>query len=146
MGEKHVLKVRGLYNNIRQICDFVIEGAQRSGLDDGAMFHIELACDEACTNIIEHAYEGENVGDIEVCWRIKGSNFIVTFHDDGRSFDPTDVPPPAINDLSTSPEPENLRVGGLGIHFMRNLMDDIQYSFDQQKGNTLTMIKQIGDE
>ena len=43
MGKKHVLKVRGLYNNIRQICDFVTEGAQMSGLDEGALFHIELA-------------------------------------------------------------------------------------------------------
>ncbi|MCA9872994.1 MAG: ATP-binding protein [Anaerolineales bacterium] len=144
MGKKHVLKVRGLYNNIRQICDFVTEGAQMSGLDEGALFHIELACDEACTNIIEHAYEGEDAGDIEVSWWRSGTEFIVTFHDNGRAFDPTDVPPPAIGDLSTTSDPENLRVGGLGIHFMRTLMDDIRYSFDPQKGNTLTMIKQIG--
>ena len=146
MGEKHVLKVRGLYNNIRQICDFVTEGAQAAGLGEGAMFHIELACDEACTNIIEHAYEGEDVGEIVVSWWVADSDFVVTFHDNGRSFDPTHVPPPAITDLSTTADPENLRVGGLGIHFMRNLMDDIQYSFDPNTGNTLTMIKHIVGE
>ena len=47
-------------------------------------------------------------------------------------------------DLSVEAEPETLKVGGLGIHFMRTLMDDIQYTFDRQ-GNTLTMIKQMGD-
>lgn len=144
MGQQHVLKVRGRYSNIRQICDFIIHGAQTSGLGEGATFHIELACDEACTNIIEHAYEGEDRGDIEVRWRVKGNDFVITFHDNGRSFDPTTVPAPAISELSETPEPENLKVGGLGIHFMRTLMDDIRYSFDQQKGNTLTMIKQIG--
>ncbi|MBK8984940.1 MAG: ATP-binding protein [Chloroflexi bacterium] len=146
MGQQHVLKVRGLYNNVRQICDFILQGAKLSGLADGATFHIELACDEACTNIIEHAYEGEDRGDIEVSWRVNGNDFVITFHDHGRSFDPANVPTPAISELSEIPEPENLKVGGLGIHFMRTLMDDIQYMFDQQKGNTLIMIKQINHE
>ncbi len=144
MGEKHILTVRGRYNNIRDICDFVVDGAQTSGLDEGALFHVELACDEACTNIIEHAYEGEDIGDIEVSWRIAKDQFIITFRDHGRSFDPTNVPPPAMSDLSVEAEPETLKVGGLGIHFMRTLMDDIQYNFDS-RGNTLTMIKQMGD-
>ncbi len=53
------------------------------------------------------------------------------------------------NDEDNSPEPalseflDNLKVGGLGIHFMRKLMDEVHYSFDGEQGNRLTLVKYI---
>ncbi len=146
MSKKHVLNVRGSYDNIRQVCEFVVAGAEKAGLSEGDVFHVELACDEACTNIIEHAYGGENNGDIEVNWWVNSNHFSVSFHDNGRAFDPNNVPIPPITELSTTSDPDNLKVGGLGIYFMRTLMDDVQYSFHPQKGNTLVMSKQIDEK
>jgi serine/threonine-protein kinase RsbW len=146
MSKKHVLNVRGSYSNIRHVCEFVMAGAEEAGLNEGAIFHVELACDEACTNIIEHAYGGEDLGDIEVNWWVNSNNFTLSFHDNGRAFDPNSVPSPAITELSTTADLENLKVGGLGIHFMRTLMDEVEYSFHPQKGNTLVMKKQIDEK
>jgi serine/threonine-protein kinase RsbW len=143
MGEKQSLTVEGRFEQIKRICTFISDGARRSGLDDAAVFHVELACDEACTNIIEHAYGAEGKGDIEVSWQIDDGRFTITIRDHGRSFDPEDVPRPISGvrdrDYSTS----ELRVGGLGLHFMRKLMDEVYFEFNSEKGNTLVMIKEL---
>lgn len=137
-GDRHVLTVPGRYEEIKHVCQFVAGGAEQAGLDEADIFHVELACDEACTNVIEHAYGGENVGDIFISWQIRGDCFTITIHDNGRAFDPEEVagPPPL----------ENLKAGGLGLHFMRTLMDDVRFTFDKQTGNTLVMVKKISGE
>ncbi len=145
MGVKHVLTVPGRYEEIQKICQFVADGAAECGLDETAVFHIELACDEACTNIIEHAYGGEDKGEIHISWQMKDSSFTVTFHDNGRSFNPDAVPEPALPptppDPTSPPDIDNVKVGGLGIHFMRQLMDDVEFHFDKKEGNTLVLVK-----
>lgn len=142
MGEKHVLTIAGRFENIKSVCKFVARGAEQSGLDEAAVFHVELACDEACTNIIEHAYGAEDVGEIEVSWHVQNDLFMITIHDNGRSFDPDKVPDEATVPLS-SDHVDRMQEGGLGIHFMRKLMDEIRFNFDKEKGNTLTMVKRI---
>ena len=144
MGDKHVQTFPGRYEEIQRICHFVADGAAVSGLDTTAIFHIELACDEACTNVIEHAYGGENRGQIRVSWQQEDGAFIITIHDNGRSFDPTTVPKPALPELpddATPPHVDDVKVGGLGIHFMEQLMDKVTFSFDGDMGNTLTLVK-----
>ena len=145
MGVKHVLTVPGRYEEIQKICQFVADGAAKCGLDETAIFHIELACDEACTNIIEHAYDGEDKGTIEISWQLKDGKFTIVFHDNGRSFDPEAVPKPALPpvppDPATPPDIDQVKVGGLGIHFRRQLMDAVQFQFDEEAGNTLILVK-----
>ncbi len=147
MGDKHVLTIPGRYKQIKRVCAFVADGAAQASLPESDRFHIELACDEACTNIIEHAYGGEGMGDIVVSWVIDDNKFIVKLHDNGRSFNPDNVPEPPISPQSGTPQSEkmirSLKAGGLGIHFMRKLMDDVQFHFDPNSGNTLTMIKRL---
>jgi len=116
-----------------------MEGAETAGLEMAAVLQIELACDEACTNIIEHAYDGEDIGDITARWFVDGDFFTIVLQDNGRSFDPNIVPPPT---TLVEPNVENLKIGGLGIHFMQKLMDEISYDFDDD-GNDLTMRKRI---
>lgn len=151
MGDKHVLTVSGRYDQIKSVCDFVSAGAKQSGLNESAIFHIELACDEACTNIIEHAYDGEGQGNIWVHWEKTNDQFVITIRDNGRPFDPQKVPepttPPTLDNPNFSEEDvlKSLKVGGLGIHFMRKLMDNVQFSFDKKTGNTLIMIKKISE-
>ena len=144
MADKHILTVRGRYSNVHTICEFVVDGARVAGLDDGDVFHVELACDEACTNIIEHAYGGEDKGDIEVHWWVNGDYFSVGLYDNGRSFNPDNIHPPIFDQFSAE-EPDELEIGGLGLHFMRTLMDEVRYSSDPAKGNSLIMTKQLRD-
>ncbi len=143
MSDKHSLTTSGQYEHIKQICEFITVGAKQAGLDDHTIFQVELACDEACTNIIEHAYEGEGKGDIIATWEASPHTFTITLHDNGRGFDPDAVKDPAFVKPDSNPNPDELKVGGLGIHFMRNLMDEIRYQFDGTQGNTLIMVKNI---
>ena len=144
MSQDNQLIVPGRYDQIRRICEFVAEGARIAHFDDKTVFHIELACDEACTNNIEHAYEGENRGDITVSWKINGHDFVITLTDTGQAFDPEAVPePPAPDTMEELTGLDNLKVGGLGLHFMKKLMDDVRFTFAGEKGNRLIMIKQL---
>jgi len=141
------LTIPGRYDKIQQACQFVAQGAVQAGLNDTAVFHVELACDEACTNVIEHAYADDEAGEIEVSWEVQGDRFIITIRDRGRAFDPAEVPlPPTVEVEQEGDDFQILpRVGGLGIHFMRKLMDDVQYHFDDNE-NTLTLVKRIGND
>lgn len=139
MGSKNSLSVPGRYDQIRRVCAFVGEGARVAGFDEEDVFQVELACDEACTNIIEHTYAGEGVGEIQVSWQFNTDQFTVIIKDHGPRFDPTRIPSPAVPpDLDNI---EELPVGGLGVFFMRRLMDKVTFDYHQGKGNVLTMVK-----
>ena len=121
--------------NLGAIADFVTKAAQKANLDDNDTFAVQMAVDEACTNIIMHAY-ADSSGDIHLDCQVEPGKCVVTIRDHGRSFDPESVPPP---DLTG--DIEERRVGGLGLHFIRNLMDEVRFSSDPIKGNQVIMIK-----
>lgn len=146
MGSARTLTVPGRYKEIKRICEFVAAGAAQAGFDDETIFHLELCCDEASTNIIEHAYGEEDGGSIAISYAISDDDFTIVIRDTGVAFDPSLVPPPpAINTDEASVEEltSQLRIGGLGLHFIRNLMDEVYFSSDQQKGNELVMVKKL---
>ncbi|HNS01529.1 MAG TPA: ATP-binding protein [Anaerolineae bacterium] len=121
-----------------QVIGFVRQASMQAGLPESAIFACELATDEACTNIIDHAYAGRDDGVIRVaCWS-DADEFVVQLHDQGAAFDPAAVrEPPLTEDLAGRP------LGGLGLHFMRSLMDEVRFDFDPVTGNTLTMVKRF---
>ncbi len=147
MPAEHSLTIPGRYDAIRTLCQFVADGAKEAGLDEDTIYHLELCCDEASTNIIEHAYGGESVGDINVSYAVSDDAFTITLRDTGRPFEPESVTPPTIpddlNNLTGEDLNEQLQVGGLGLHFIRQLMDSVTFYFDPEAGNTLVMVKQI---
>ncbi len=148
-ANKNSLTVPGRYAEIRHICDFVAEGAAQAGFDDDAIFQVQLACDEACTNIIEHTYEAENAGDIDITWEIGRQEFKITIIDSGKPFDPRLVPPapvpPTPLQLDETGEFE-VKVGGLGVYFMRKLMDRVTFNYSEGRGNVLTMVKRLPEK
>jgi serine/threonine-protein kinase RsbW len=130
------LKIDAKLENLWVIANFVATTMKRLGIKEG-IFEAQLAVDEACTNIVKYAYSGRG-GIINVTCELKDENFIVTIRDKGKSFDPASIPLPDLeSDL------DKRKVGGLGIYIMRQLMDDIHYSFDAEKGNVLVMRKQL---
>jgi serine/threonine-protein kinase RsbW len=135
MAETRHLQVSGRYQNIPGITDFVNEAAIAAGLSGEEAFHCQLAVDEACTNIIEHAYGLEDMGCIEVACVIKPGVITVQIVDYGQPFDPGSVPEPVDTDELDQVEP-----GGIGLHLMRMLMDEVSFEFGDAH-NTLTMVK-----
>jgi anti-sigma regulatory factor (Ser/Thr protein kinase) len=144
MQREERLVIPSQYRAIRKACESVSRAAESAGLSDDAVFHVQLAVDEACTNVVEHAYEGDGRGEIAISWaieRVEGIDyFVVRIEDRGKCFDPATVPPPLL-----SPNPEELQIGGLGIHFMRKMMDRVEYRFSPEK-NVLTMYKRLDRE
>lgn len=127
----------GRYDQVRNICEFVVAGAVQAGLDKNGCFQIELACDEACTNVIEHTYGGEDSGELTVGWRIEEAAFAVTIRDTGQPFDPQSVE--ALLPPGKDTTPDDIPIGGLGLRFIRQLVDDWRYTYAD--GNALTLVK-----
>ena len=99
---------------------------------------MQLAVDEACSNIVEHAYGGEGRGDIECTCRVNDEGLTVILQDCGRPFDPSLVPEP---NASPNLDDETCTGGGLGLYFMRQLMDEVRFEFTPDSGNVVTMVK-----
>jgi serine/threonine-protein kinase RsbW len=113
----------------------VAQEARSAGFGDKAVYAIQLAADEAASNIIEHAYAGISDASFELTCEIEKDRLVMTFSDQGKSFDPTKVRKPDVKaDLSER------KIGGLGIFLMRKLMDEVHYKTNGSM-NILTLIK-----
>jgi len=99
-----------------------------------------MAVDEACSNVIEHAYGQDAAGDITLRCRLQESGDLrVDILDHGKPFNPDRVPVPHVD--PDNADLDAMKVGGLGIFFMRKLMDEVVFHFDEATGNHLTMVK-----
>jgi serine/threonine-protein kinase RsbW len=135
MADVRHLIVRGRYENIPTITSFVGEAAEAAGFGESGVFHCQMAVDEACTNVIEHAYGGEDVGDIQITCTVEPGTCQVEVFDRGKPFIPEEIPEPSMQATI-----ENLKPGGIGLHLMRQVMDTVEFSFTDA-GNRLLMIK-----
>lgn len=124
--------------NLTVIGDFVASVAKEFGLDDDVTFAVQMAVDEACANVMEHAYCGKSNGMVRLTCQILDDDLVVTIHDHGRAFDPQTVPRPDI----TAPL-EKRGEGALGLYLMEKLMDSVEFQFDAVQGNTLIMKKRL---
>lgn len=121
------------------IREFVAEVARENDFDEKEVYSLQLAADEAASNIIEHAYAEDWNATFDVACNILGDAIIITMRDKGEPFDISNVKPPDITaDLSER------QIGGLGIYLMRKLMDEVRYESNSRTGNLLTMIKRKG--
>ena len=132
-------KFRANFKSLDEIRDFVGQAAENCGFNPKAIYAVQLASDEAFTNIIEHAYGGESNEIIECTCQFDDRALTIILHDCGTAFDPTAIISPDLNAPLADRE-----TGGLGIHFMRKLMDEVHFSpapTNRDGCNTLTMIK-----
>ena len=126
----------GSFSSLDEIRSFFSIGAKEAGFSGQALFDILLAADEAASNIIDHAYGGEGKGDIECSYQILESRLELFLKDNGKPFDPDNIP---LLDLDVDLESRKPR--GLGLFFMKSLMDEVNFSFNGQGGNVLRMVK-----
>jgi serine/threonine-protein kinase RsbW len=129
-------KFLGRLENLQDIGDFVVDCARNAGFGDADIYAIQLAVDEAATNIIEHAYKYEEAGDIHLKCEPTSYGIKIVLHDHGSPFDPNSLPEPALNVPL-----EQLKPRGLGVFLIRQMMDKVEYTFNSTRGNYLTLIK-----
>ena len=126
------------FENLDHVREFVGAAAQKCGLNASAVYAVQLAVDEGFSNIIEHAYGGECLEKIECKCQLADSGLTVTLRDCGTPFDPSAVPDP---DLVA--ELEDRDIGGLGLYFIRQLMDEVEFSFmrDPETGKRCNVLR-----
>jgi len=107
---------------LSDVREFVNRLAGEFGFGDKEVSEITLAVDEACTNVIKHAYKENPEGEFEIKVIASGFEFEIVVRDWGDSFDPEKVPVPNIREKI-----KKHRAGGLGIFMMRKLMDTVEY-------------------
>jgi serine/threonine-protein kinase RsbW len=128
------------FDVLDEIRDVVGDVARQVGFSDKEIYSIQLAADEASSNIIEHAYAGVKNGKLEVECIVLDGGIKIVMRDHGKSFNPASVPEPNVKaDLS------DRKIGGLGMYLMRKLMDEVNYEASAESGNILTMIKRMGE-
>lgn len=117
------LKVPAVVQNLPKLIALASEFARNHGLTQERISDLELALEEAITNICLYAY-GEEKGPVEVsCFQEDdGDRLIVEVRDSGKPFDILAAPPPELAD-----DLENREVGGLGLFFIRTLTDEVEY-------------------
>jgi serine/threonine-protein kinase RsbW len=123
------------FEYLDEIRELVAEIARSGGFSEKAIYSLQLAADEAASNIIEHAYEGVSNASILLTCDMKGEEIVITMLDKGAPFDFSAVKEPNLtSDLSER------QIGGLGVYLMRKLMDKVNYE-TTRAGNLLTMTK-----
>lgn len=95
---------------------------QACGINDKTVFELTLACEELLTNIIRYGYSDQAERWIELSIRVFESSVVIDLTDDGIGFNPL-AQPEAVLGAELDERP----VGGLGIHFVRRVMDELQY-------------------
>lgn len=132
------LVVKSTTDNLIKIRDFIKDSAASSGLKEDAIGKIILAVDEACTNIIKHAYKYSVDGEINVAIKSDKLKFTIQITDSGNHFDPENIPEPDIQKYH-----KQKKGGGLGMFLMKKLMDEVSYKNLTNNRNQVTLIKYI---
>ncbi len=130
------LHIHSQTQKLNLVREFIAEAARESGFDDEATGKIMLAVDEACTNIIKHAYGYAGNRDIDLDIVTDTTRFEVRITHNGKSFDPSTVKTPDMKEYF-----RKYQRGGLGIHLMRRLMDEVAYEKLPDNRNVVRLIK-----
>jgi serine/threonine-protein kinase RsbW len=121
-------------SEIARLGRLVDEFGAANGIPADVLFNVNLALDEVVTNIIRHGYDDDrSERRIGVVLELAGNTLLVTVTDDGKPFDPLQIPP-----VDVEAAIEHRPIGGLGIHLVRSLMDSLEYRRDTNR-NVLLM-------
>jgi serine/threonine-protein kinase RsbW len=120
---------------VHEVREFVSRIGEELALDSQVIFELQLAVEEACSNVVFHGYDGQG-GNLEVSIEPEDGGVRVVLRDWGAAFDPEAVRTPDVQaPLDQRP------LGGLGLHIMRQMMDQVEFQFHADEGNTLTLVK-----
>jgi anti-sigma regulatory factor (Ser/Thr protein kinase) len=124
--------------NLPVLHDFVEQACLQAGVSPEIAHDLKLALEEIWVNVATHGYAGREAGPVRVQVDTDEGSVTVSVTDWGRPFDPTAAPPPDLN-AHWAEWP----VGGLGVHIVRRLVDDLRYYREPGGGNRLVLVKRL---
>ena len=134
------LRLKAVLENVPVATECMAAIARAAGVDEQLLYQIQLAVDEVCANVVEHAYAGMEPGDMELVCSMGNGLLFIRVRDWGRGFDPEGV---AVPNVEAPLEERHL--GGLGLFLVRQVMDSVEFRFDDEKGNEMVMVKRLPD-
>lgn len=122
-------------DNLKNIRLFLINFLKDHKIENKIIKEVELAVDEAASNIIKHAYIEENKNNvIKIELELKNRTFLIQLYDNGIEVDKNTIKPRSL---------DNVKPGGLGSHFINQIMDETKYLKSNKWINHLVMKKKI---
>jgi serine/threonine-protein kinase RsbW len=138
--KKYSFELKSSLSELDQLCQNLETFGKKFGLSQKLIFEINLALDELFTNIISYGFKDDKEHAIKVTLTPRIDEICLCIEDDGTPFNPIEVETP---DVSNSVE--KCKIGGLGIHIMKKLMDEVCYERCGDK-NVLNLKKKIGKD
>lgn len=137
-GKTYRMKLPADSGNLDIIRKFIAGISENMGFNDEEVYKIELAVDEACANVIKHAYltnsKREPIINIEA--QEKNDRIEIIISDKGKGFDPSKVKKPEIEEYM-----KKMKRGGLGIYLIKELMDKVSFRIKAGVRNEVRMVK-----
>ncbi len=123
---------------LAQVRDLVGNAVRKGGFPQHYLNRLQIAVDEAITNIVEHGYEGRPRGaaHIQISASVSADEFRMVIIDQGTAFDPN-----TLGDVDIDSHVANGQAGGLGVFLMRRIMDVVDYHYETGKRNRLLLVK-----
>ena len=138
--EKMRITLRNNISEIERLANAVMLFSRENNFPDRVTFDINLALEEVVNNIISYAYRDKKEHQIHVYMDLKGQELVIKVEDDGIPFNPLEVTEPDIKKPLEERQP-----GGLGLFFVRNLIDTLEYRRDKDK-NIFIIRKKLKDD
>ena len=123
---------------LKELRDFTESAANHSGLKHDDVFAFKLAADEVCANIIQYGFEGREPGLLSLSFDVKDDKATLIVRDNGKYFSPDQVQSP---DLEA--DWDEREIGGLGIHLVKELMDNVTYNRTDEGVNQFFLEKKL---
>ncbi len=137
MSSERRLRIPATLESIKEAVQFVIEAAQDAGLSDDSIYHCELSLDEILNNIIEHGYALDKDGQvIDIICQLHDDRLVIIVEDDAPPFNPLTMPDP-----NPEEELEKRAIGGWGVYFVKQYMNQVSYTYTPNKRNRFVMEK-----
>jgi sigma-B regulation protein RsbU (phosphoserine phosphatase) len=124
-------------NTIPQLNEFIDTLCEELEIDMATVMSLNLAMEEAVVNVMDYAYPEGTTGEVSIEAVADDTRLYFIISDSGKPFDPT-----AKADVDTTLSAEERPIGGLGIHLIRQIMDDVSYERKDEK-NFLKLSKTL---
>ena len=135
---ERIFRIRNGSRELPDVLNGVEEFCRGLGLATQPALEVRLVAEEVLTNFVKHAHALTEERVVELRLSASPESVRLEFHDAGAPFNPLDAPLP---DLAGPPG--NRRIGGLGVHLVRSLVDDASYAREGAV-NVLVLIKRVG--
>ncbi len=137
-GPKFVLNLSSRMSELDKLTAFLEEVGEKLCLPAKCLFEITVALEEVFSNIVRYAFTDGRSHTIRIVAQLQRGKLSLSVEDDGQPFNPLTADPPQLErDL------EKCNIGGVGIHLVKRLMDDVRYTRRSNR-NELTLIKRSG--